>query len=440
MSGGSHHPWLVVTLVCFFVATTSGAEAQTWLSDRKRAEGSGIRVGDLELHPGIGAELGYLSNVYNDEDGNELGSAALRVAPHLFLSTLTEERGDTEGERVPGFVRFRGGLSASLQHYFADNMPTTDFGANADLRLTLAPERPISFEVVEIFSRMFRPFADPIEDPADGPLPSPDYVRYQETIGARLIGQTRGGLLQGSLGYRFNYNWFQDDAYSQNNNLIHTVQLTGGWEFLPKTALFYEATYAHQDYTENQDSGEDVQRLEDNDQVSSRIGINGAITSRISATLAAGYAAGFFNGNDFEGVTVHVDGRWTPTEISELGLGYERSFTSAYLGNFVQRDQIYTRLRFFVGGSFVIASKLAVEFLQFGPDELSDAEPRDDIRYSGDLSAEYRFVSWLALTGQLSAVIDDTDYVYVLDTPSGDDEDPAEYKSFEAWIGVRAFL
>ena len=448
MCGGRIHPWLVFSLTSFILATATGAHAQTWLSDRKRAEGSGIRVGDLEIHPGLGAEFGYITNVYNAEDGKEIDSSLLRVAPHVFLSTLTEQRLEGAPKQGRGMLKFKGGLTASINHYFADNTPATEFNTDVDLNLQIAPERPLSVQLIEHFNRRDRPFSDPASDPnspADSPdvAPNVDYAQYTNTAGARVLGQTNGGLLSGSIGYRFGYTWYVDPAFKTNDNLAHIIDLTGAWEFLPKTALFYEAAYGYQNYTNNDPgSGTDL-RLVDNHQVSSRLGLNGAITPRISGTIAGGYAVGFFGGNDFEGLTANAEGRWTPSEVSEWALGYERAYTSAYQGNFVRRDQIYTRLRFFFGGAFVIASKLAVEFLDFGPDPTQE-EQRSDIRYSADLSGEYRFVDWLALTAQVSALYDDTDFVSRVMFTDEDGvrrtlEDPGEFKSFEGWIGLRAF-
>jgi hypothetical protein len=442
MRGGGHHPWLVFSLTGFILATTTAAQAQTWLSDRKRAEGSGLRVGDLEIHPGLGAEFGYISNVYNAEPGAELGSPTLRVAPHIFLSTLSEQR--TEKAPKPGFLKFRGGLSASLLYYFEDETPDPELGADLNLALTIAPDRPVSFAITEYFNRTDKPFSDPVSQPgAVGPqvAPDTDWAHYTQVAGARVMAQTDGGLLKGSLGYKFNYVWYVDEGFSSNDNLSHNVDLAGSWEFLPKAALFYEANYTHQDYTQNDKGNETTDlRLTDNDQLSARLGFNGAVSARIAATLAAGYGVGFFGGNDYEGVILNAEGRWTPSQISEWGLGYERAFQSAYGGNFVLRNQIYTRLRFFFGGSFVLASKLAVEFLDFGPDVTQDNRERSDIRYSADISGEYRFVDWLAATAQLSALIDDSDFVAIAADADGNElEDPAEFKTFEAWIGLRAF-
>mgnify|MGYP003407364965 FL=1 len=87
---GLRHFSLRLTLFFVLVATSSSVHAQSWLSDRKRAEGRGIRVGDLELHPGVGVEAGYLTNPFYSD--RPKGTAAFRVAPHLFLSTLRGER------------------------------------------------------------------------------------------------------------------------------------------------------------------------------------------------------------------------------------------------------------------------------------------------------------------------------------------------------------
>lgn len=459
---GSPHPWLIFGITCSIVAMTSGVEAQAWLSDRKRAEGAGIRVGDLELHPGLGAELGWISNVYNAESPENgerdevLPSAVLRLSPHLFVSTLGAERSGADEGEMPGIVQFKGGLSAALQTYFADDTPETEFGTDLNLELTLAPRRPISFRLIEILNRSFRPFADPVDTPLStsgsglSTVANADFVRYNETIGAHLDGRSKGGLLSGGLGYRLSYNWFDDDAYVANNNLNHTVDLTGAWEFLPKSALFYDAAYTHRTYT-NEDTMNSMARtpLIDSDQITTRIGFNGAVTSRISATLAVGYAVGFFDDdNDFEGLTVNAEGRWLPTPVSELGLGYERGFMAAYQGNFVERNQIYLRLRHMFGGAFVVGSKLAVEFLDFGPDtrtmQLTNQDARSDVRYSADLNGEYRFIDWLAVTAQVSALIDDTDFITggefeLADGSTVTFEDPAKFTTLEAWIGVRAF-
>ena len=84
------HPWLIFAIFSVLVASSSSAHAQAWLSDRRRAEGRGIRVGDFELHPGVGVEGGVHSNPFYSD--RPKASGVFRIAPHLFFSTLSGER------------------------------------------------------------------------------------------------------------------------------------------------------------------------------------------------------------------------------------------------------------------------------------------------------------------------------------------------------------
>jgi hypothetical protein len=81
-----------------------------------------------------------------------------------------------------------------------------------------------------------------------------------------------------------------------------------------------------------------------------------------------------------------------------------------------------------------------VEFLKFGDDPVQGG--RSDKRYFGDLSGEYRFVSWLAATAQLTMLIDDTNFVFKPVTDVNGlqtSPNPAKFTAFEGWLGLRAF-
>jgi len=104
--------WLWLPIAASVLLCSAGAEAQQWLSDRQRAEGHGIRAGDFELHPGIGAEVGWVNNVLLSTP--EQASAALRVSPHLYLSTLGAERLEGSNQKVG----FRAGVNGSFRDYF----------------------------------------------------------------------------------------------------------------------------------------------------------------------------------------------------------------------------------------------------------------------------------------------------------------------------------
>src|SRR5436190_14311003 len=64
-------------------ASESTASAQGWLADRRYTEGTGIRAGDLELHPGIGGEIGYDSNWFlrSHKEGPTIANGAPALPP-----------------------------------------------------------------------------------------------------------------------------------------------------------------------------------------------------------------------------------------------------------------------------------------------------------------------------------------------------------------------
>src|SRR5262245_32289970 len=139
---GCRHAWLGFVGLVALLTLSSHVHAQSWLADRKRTEGRGIRLGDFELHPGVGAEVGYYTNPFFSD--RPQGSAAFPIAPHRFISTLGEERQELDPtERKPGWLKFSGGVSGTFQHYFEYAVRDA---FNLDLRgdATIAPERPIS--------------------------------------------------------------------------------------------------------------------------------------------------------------------------------------------------------------------------------------------------------------------------------------------------------
>jgi hypothetical protein len=318
-------------------------------------------------------------------------------------------------------------------------------GVDLNLDLTLAPERPVSLRLTQVLKRAALPFSDtnvPIALRDD--VRAADYTHYNEYAGAQLLFRSTGGLLLGSVGYKFGYLWFDDIGFAFNNNLTHTATLGGSWEFLPKTALFYDGAFTHQNFTKVDDqslSATAFTSLHDSNVITSRIGLNGAITSRIGATVAIGYAAGFYDDkNDFEGLIGNVEARYTPSAASEIALVFERNFLQAYQGNFQESERVYSRLRWLFGGEFLLAARGGVEFLTFGEDRTQGN--RDDRRYFGDLSGEYRFIDWLAVTAQFGVLVDDTDFAFRSRSASSSIPalDPAKFTSFEIWLGLRAFL
>lgn len=418
------------------------ASAQGWLSDRSRAEGPGFRVGNLELHPGFGAEFGYDSNLFNEDQGVD-GSALMRLTAHLLLSTLGQQR-SAEGESETGgsrMVQFRGGVNASFYHFFDDRVGDNVAG-DASLALSLNPAGRFGATFTEVFGRSVRPFVDAT---ASGSVPN--YARNSNTVGVGLFGQSPGGVLRGTLGYSFKLDFFEDNSFDYVNNFEHVFQETVSWRFLPNTALVQKTEVTLQAY-QNADDGP-TSALSDNVRIDSSLALNGAITNTLSASVSAGYGAGFYDdGEEFDSVTARLDLRYVPRPSIQLGGGYVRFFQPSFIGNFVKSDQLYVKSQFLFAGSFLAGAdaslsfeKTGLTFTEDGMTALGNRARREDKRLRAGIFAEYRFTNWLALTASFNYMAVFTDYQY--NDPIASMEvipDPgAGFQKFDVWGGIRVF-
>jgi hypothetical protein len=441
MRAGLHRLGLLALFALAMVQVMRGrAAAQAWLADRSRAEGRGILLGDFELHPGVGSEVGYDSNVFLSDDAEE-SSAILRVAPHLYLSTLSGERAAVGGGPPPT-LRFRTGVTGAFKHYFATQQPT-DLALGQDLQLVLFPERRFSLEFSEKFSRTIDPFVDPVDPATTGPA---DYDRDRFEAGAKGVLQSDGGLLRGALGYAFGLDHFEGNEFASNRSHRHTLSTETVYEFLPKTGVFWNGSFALHNYVNPPGPG-----LNRNDSrlVSTKAGINGGLTERVGFTLAAGYGAGFFDADgNYESVIGQAEARYRPIETVMWSLGYDREYYTAFQGNFARTDRPKTALQWMFAGVFVLGARVELSFVDYGVEASGE---RDDIHLLTNVNGEYRFTDWLAMTAELGYLRNFTDFTFTAITDAGPDmmvgtaddvttQDGAEYQRWEAWLGLRAFL
>ncbi|MBC7172752.1 MAG: hypothetical protein H5U40_10010, partial [Polyangiaceae bacterium] len=214
---------IVLAMLC-----CSRVEAQGWLSDRKSLEGPGLRVGRLEIHPGVATELGYASNVFLEADDPD-DSLILRLSGHVDLATLGSAR-RIEGEAAPAApttlrkLDFRGGVGAAYyDHFNARARDNVEIDAGADAIIN--PDGRYSFRIANHYGRTIRPFIDATPEGAQVPT----YVRNNNTSALTLSIGSRSRLLQGVIGYELSYESFRDAQWDYLDNLTHRVQTRLSW-------------------------------------------------------------------------------------------------------------------------------------------------------------------------------------------------------------------
>jgi hypothetical protein len=420
------------------------AQEQVWLKDRRYSEGIGIRTGDLELHPGLGAEFGYDSNYFLRADSeNPIPVLRLRIVPSFSLATIGPQRREGEGGGEPPKVGFRAGVAASYNEFFAtssgDSAEVTkqrNIGVLGNLQLTILPGRPFSADIYGDFLRTVQPSEDP----------DFNFNRITARFGGGVTWTPGGGMFDWRLGYEYGITYFEDSEFRNLSNDYNQVNTRGRWRFLPRTAFLYDATASFIRYNNNPTPGQ-----LSSDPIRARIGMNGLVTPAFSLLAMVGWGASFYQGlnaQQFDAPLAQVELRWyiTPNPgldpssatltLSSLAIGYNRDFFNSYLGDFYTSDRAYVNLSYFFGGRFLLVADggiAAIEYPQiFNATRAFVHDKFTALRPNASLFGEYRVADSVGINATLRYTANVTDVVITADD--------LQWKRFEAFIGARWFL
>ncbi len=397
------------------------------MKDRRFQEGAGIRAGDLELHPGIGGEIGYDSNWFlrSQKDGPNVVNAApqapvregavLRITPSFSVSTLGIQR--TEQEGVPGTPRvlqFRGTVSATYREFFGaqELRDQRNVSGNAGLRADINAGRPVAFAIFAGYQRLVQP--------AVVSNPNLAFNRSDLSGGAEITVMPGGGTLDLRGGYQLLAALYEESNGVPYTHLVHTISERNRWRFRPRTALFHDTSLQFVTYPNAERA---TNYLNDSTPVRTRVGLTGLLTQRFGTTLAVGYGASFFrnpqaiSSPQYDSVNAQAEGTFYLSQsggsaepgqstllLSTLSLGYLRDFQNSLLGNFYTYNKGYARIEYWFGGKTVLNLEGYVEdqeyptpFVNFGgvvrPANGPNGAPLGDftnIRAGGSFFGEYR--------------------------------------------------
>jgi hypothetical protein len=447
----------------------ASAQTQPWLADRKQ-RGIGVRVGDLELHPGVSGELGFDSNYFQGSgDDRRVGTLTLhepvvpalrlRVTPSLSVNTLGALRNPQSGPAsLPPKFTFGGDLALRWNQLFllgsvpgTDDISRTYIDGDVALQADVLPRRPWSFGVNAMVSRI----AQPTNDPG---IPQAALQRTAISGGADLRWRPGGGTLEWSLGYDGTYVRF-DDANLALDYVDHGPNLKGRWTFFPQTALLYDGRIGFVSYLARQD------RLVDSTPMSSTLGFNGLITPRIALLAQAGWKATFFEDQskieDYDGMIGRVEGTWyiasQPAEggirgFSSAKLGYQRDVATSGIANYYVVDRFYGDLSYAAGGVFFLTARAGMGLvrhpltsLQLWNGTTYDEREIHEVRPDVLLSGEYRLTTNVAIMGTLSYSASLGENIVRLRRDAAESGDTAgadnlNFSRFVALVGARWFL
>ncbi len=474
----------VLLTVAPFVAISvfaKGAHAQAWLRNRTYQEGIGIRAGDVELHPGIGAEVGYDSNwfVRSHNDGPNVVNAApltprvdagvLRVTPSFSISSRGPQR---LGDAQPSFA-FRGTAAASYREFFgvAEVRDQRNVNVHAFFRGDILPGRPFGLGFFVGYQRFIQPAAIPGLNV--------DFNRSDINAGAEAIVMPGGGNLDLRLGYQFYGALYENSVGAAFTNHTHEISFRNKWQFRPKTSIFSETSVRVINYPF---ADRAVLVLNDSIPMRSRVGINGLLTPRFSALAAVGYSGTFFKAPEkvstkqFDSVNLQVEGTFyltgssaTAGEVgqtvakSTLTLGFNRDvqvgsaqdFSSrpsyilgggqnTAIGSFNGLDKFYGRFSYLFASRAIVSLDAFLDVLTYpevfaaGGGLAAGTEGGfTNFRPGLSLFGEYRLTDSFGING----TVDYTQTISDIALPVGAGQVfDLNWRRFQGFVGVRWFM
>jgi hypothetical protein len=441
-----------------------------WISAKAIRDGQGIRVGDFDLHPGIGAQIGVDTNylMRTDKTGfinsDPIVAPVMRITPSFFMMTAPAE-GKPGGNSETPKVGIQLGAALSYNEFFGVLGPPKlpgdqrNVGANVFGRVDFLPGRPFAVGVNALFSRTINP----------NPSGNPDNRFDRNDVGGGIdfTVQPGSGTLDWKLGYQVRFAAFDQSAAVPFNNLQNEIFTKGRWKFRPRTAFVYDATFRFTNYTAVNTA---LTSLYDSTPLRTRIGITGLVTNRFGLLAMVGWGSSFFNTGglpqtaanvpppQFNSVIGQAEAKFylganpeagevaTTGSVSTLAFGYMRDFQGSFLSNYYGWDRGYMRFQWFLGGGkFVLSLDGGAGAAQYGPVIAMNTQILPGfttVKPDATLFAEYRILPTFGinLTGRYTGEYPVANY------PAGGIPQGGmggnyniQYTRFEALAGARLF-
>jgi hypothetical protein len=421
------------------------AFAQAWVGNPDFSEGVGIRAGNFELHPGIGAEFGYDSNYFRSsaEEG-VIDVFKLRITPSITLNTL---RGARRNATKPADIVFMAGAHVAYSEVFpagAEQVAGTNkhaIGFGGDTKLQVFPARKVGFDLSANYLRVVQ------TDGSSDDLAGEGFNRGTARGGGGVTWRPGGGQFEWRVGYAGTYNYFEGKSFDYLANFQHDFNTRGRWRFLPRSALLFDSNYVLVRYRGNTPQT-------DGDIVRTRVGFHGLVTYHLSLMGLVGWASSFYRTNgdvsiqarQFDSMIGQAEARWLiqprpdldaatiATGLSSIAVGYARSFSNSYQGSFYQRDRGYVQFSAYLLGALVGGLDFGVSRVAFPAARGGITNRNDDgfkqLRLDARAFAEYRLTDTFAVNGTVHYDQVNSDRVA---------QEDLSYSRWQAFVGVRYF-
>lgn len=371
-------------------------------------QGPGYAVSETAVvHPSVGAETGYISNVFY-EDESPAGAGIFRILAKLTLTPVGDE--SEKGGTPPDFT-YSAGARFEYEEYLSSNTSVTDqrnLGLGADLALGIKPAStfPITFD--DHFIRTNRP----TNFESNSTL-----SRDINTFKAGIKYVPKGRNISGRLRYTNTLDFFESDESAFANRMLNNVQLGVDWQFLPITRFFAEASYGF-----NGGLGSGSTKVSSTP-MRGTVGVATAVTEKITIRANGGYAHGSYSaGASFSSYIYGLEAGLRYSPVGRVRLIFDRDFRDSINSNFYGDYMLKLALDQQINRVMVEAS-VEGHLRSYGGVDMSfgGGSTRDDVIFATGVRANYEMRDWLGLNASYSLRSVQTDFV---STIGGDVDDP----------------
>lgn len=414
--------------------TAPGLTPEGVLAPISIVEGAGVKIGEgTVLHPIVGFETGYVSNVfYNASNENPAGAAILRLVAQIGTGSLSAQRlAPTSPEDLsepqnqnPGSFTYRADLRASYDFYLSGNDAVTSqdgLGLGAVLRGVVLPQRTWSLLYLEDFERLIRPTNFESNQQLNRDV---NHVQLGLQFAPRDLS------LSGLLHYENIIDLFESDGSRFANRIENSLGVTASWRFRPLTVLFA-------DITESYNTGLDADSRKVNSYpLIATTGIQTLLTLNTTFVARVGYTNGFYSaGPSYSAVVGGVQLGYRYAETGRVTAMYDYNHQDSINANYYRDHDIRLLLeQQFV--PFVLTVQPEVRLRHYDGVQMVEGtgpNTRDDVIFTVSVGARYNFRDWFAAVVQYQLSDDQTDYR----DPMGDNP---SFVRHELVAGVRAAL
>ena len=273
-------------------------------------EGDGIKIGEgTVLHPAVGADTGYVSNVFYD-DASTAGAGIFRVIGQVGTASLSPcpaRRRSAGGAYNPGSFQHSEDLRLSYDFYLSGNDYVSEqngLGIDATVRGIVLPGHTWSFLYLDTFERAIRATNFESADRINR-----DINRLYLGLHVVAVRPLDPRLLH----YENTLDIFENSAHQFADRLQNPAGITASWRLRPVTVLFADASMGF--YTGIGDAIAGANKKVDSFPLTISAGIQTLLSLKTTLVGRIGYTNGFYSSGPSYGTVmggVQLGYRYSP--------------------------------------------------------------------------------------------------------------------------------